>query len=245
LVIASWLRGEQAGEGWSIERLRNWARQLFDRDLAYSMSHPDGLGVALPGHGPSVLREFYYRTPNAQQLYCDARRRLLQAVDVFVTNPVFACFREAARQPDALIEHRISVRDLPCKVEGRLDLAYPMHDGAMIIDWKLGDGGSAQDRLQLIAYALWACQHFDLGADQAHLYEAYLASGKIARFELTEAVLARGRNRILQDAERMATMDDYGRAAQAEAFSPHAQPAVCRLCPFQKVCSEGRKFLND
>jgi hypothetical protein len=59
------------------------------------------------------------------------------------------------------------------------------------------------------------------------LYKAYMASGALTGSQLTESVVARGQGRIVQDTERMLAMDRYGRAGQAEAFSPCAQPAVC------------------
>jgi hypothetical protein len=62
--------------------------------------------------------------------------------------------------------------------------------------------------------------------------------------QLTETVVARGQGRIVQDTERMLAMDRYGRAGQAEAFSPCAQAAVCALCPFQKACPEGRQCID-
>ena len=244
LVIATFLRKAQAGEVWSTARLRSWAQYLFSRDIEYSAKNPDRLEVPQERYAPVLLREFHYHTPNAWQMYEEALERLLTAVETFAKNPAYAFLREVATHEKALIEHRIAIQKLPCKVDGRVDLAYQTSQGPVVVDWKLGDGATGDDSLQLVAYALWACEHFRAAPSDIALYKAYIASGALTGSQLTETVVARGQGRIVQDTERMLAMDRYGRAGQAEAFSPCAQAAVCSLCPFQKACPEGRVFLD-
>jgi hypothetical protein len=174
LVIATFLRKARAGDVWSTARLRSWAQSLFRRDIEYSAKNPDRLEVPQERFAPVLLREFHYHTPNAWQLCEETLERLLTAVETFTENPAYAFLREGATQEEVLIEHRITIQKLPCKVDGRVDLAYQTSHGPVVVDWKLGDGASGDDSLQLVAYALWACEHFRAAPSDVALYKAYL-----------------------------------------------------------------------
>jgi hypothetical protein len=130
-------------------------------------------------------------------------------------------------------------------VDGKLDLAFVKGRCVSVVDWKTGDAsGDGDDSLQLAAYALWASHHFAAAADAIAVYKAFLTGDAIVRFHVSESALANARGRILQDAERMAVLHNYGQRGEIEAFTPCAQANVCALCPFQEVCPEGRAVLH-
>jgi hypothetical protein len=110
------------------------------------------------------------------------------------------------------------------------------------VDWKLGEEDNAgDDSLQLAVYALWAVQTYGYEPRSIRVCKIFLGSEKIVDFRCNDEVLAVARARILQDAERMLLLDKYGKDANANAFTPSAQQAVCRLCSFLKVCPEGKE----
>lgn len=246
LVISTYLRKARSGEVWMTDRLSRWARDIFQKDCAYSRANPVGSSRQAERFPPVLLHEYYYRYPDASQLCLDAQERLVHAVHTFATSPHFAEFRLAGEKPDSFIEHRLTLGGLPCQVDGKLDLAFAAEGRGVIVDWKLGEpSGSGEDSLQLAIYALWASQHFAVGSEAISVYKAYLATGEIVQFPVSDRVLVNCRARITQDVERMAVLHDYGERGVAEAFTPCAQRAVCKLCPFQELCPEGSAVLHD
>src|SRR5437762_1784719 len=72
-VIATNFRKAQAGEAWSTGRLIDWARLLFQKDVEYSRSHPEGENPPEGRYAPTLLQEFYYQMPDAMKLCAQAR----------------------------------------------------------------------------------------------------------------------------------------------------------------------------
>jgi len=171
--------------------------------------------------------------------------RLVAAVRTFLNASAFEAFRRAGVWPGALVEQRLRLAGLPCKIDGRLDLAYQEARRVTIVDWKMGErDGSGTESLQLAAYALWAVEHYGVGPDAVRVCKAYLGAEEVENFPVTESTLAMAHARIIQDAERMCVLQPYGEQSIVEAFTPCAQQAICSLCPFQRVCPEGKVFLH-
>ena len=245
LAIATYFRRAQAGTPLAGGQLVDWVQSLFRRDVDYSASDPDGLSPLQGKYPPVLLRESYYRQIEAEKLLADTEQRLVSAVQTFTSTSLFDDFRQNGIQPGAFIEQHLRLQGLPCKVDGRLDLAYQGGGQVTIVDWKLGErGGSGEESLQLAAYGLWAVDHFQIDHRAVRVCKAFLGSEEVEDFPVTERVLAMARARIVQDAERMSSLHLYGEQGVAEAFTPCAQPSVCGLCPFQLVCPEGRNFLH-
>lgn len=237
LAVGTYLRRSREGEVWDADRLTNWARGMFRSDREYSAAHPEGDVVVPVKFPPVLLLEYHNRVPNASDLCAEAEERLSQALRSFATDERWDEFRLAGTAPAALVERRLRVTSLPCRVEGRLDLAYPSLEGAIVVDWKLGVGdGNGDDSLQLAVYALWATGHFGCSPEALRICKAHLGSGEIVYFRADDSVLAAARARIVQDAERMVALQDYGRDGVVAAFTPCLQPGVCRHCSFCRVC---------
>jgi len=245
LVINTYLRKGQSGEVWEADRLCDWAQDMFRRDCVYSRTDPDGMARPTGGFPPVLIQEYYYRHPDASALCAEAEERLVKALRTFHTSVHLAEFRLAGISRGALIEHNLTVPGLPCRVDGKLDLAFTVGRRVTVVDWKTGDpSGGGDDSLQLAAYALWASHHFAAPADAISVYKAFLTADAIVQFQVSESVLANARGRILQDAERMAVVHPYGQRGEIEAFTPCAQANICALCAFQEVCPEGRAVLH-
>ena len=245
LVIATYLRKARTGEVWTRQRVVNWARTLFHADLAYSARDPSGMCPPRTRFPPVLLQEYYYQQTEATDLCRAAEERLLTGLQTFVGSGNFTEFRRAGSQLDADLEQKISVADPTFCISGRVDLAYFINGGVTIVDWKLGDpSGEGDDSLQLAAYALWAVDHFAVSPDRIKIYKAYLGANTVQQFPVNDRVLTTARARIQQDRERMIVAQDYGQRGLEEAFTPCAQPRVCKLCPFQALCPEGRAGLH-
>lgn len=213
--------------------------------MAYSKVDPEGTSPQGGKFPPILLQEYYYPNSEASAFCSEAQERLLKALQNFCKSFHFTQFRLAGIRPDALIEHKLAFPGLPCRVDGKLDLAFAKGKCVTVVDWKTGDpSGEGDDSLQLAAYALWASHHFPATADAIAVYKAFLTADRIVQFHLSERVLANARARIIQDAERMAVMHDYGQRGKIEAFTPCAQASVCAICPYQEVCPEGRAALH-
>lgn len=244
-VIAGFFRRVQQGEMMSPQALGSWAEKMLNRDITFSRSPrvSNSLEIENDG-GPAQLQEFYYHRPDAERLYSETRERLLNALRNFASQDVFAWCRAVGMDSRALIETTVEIPGLPCRGESRLDLAYQGDDGVDIVDWKLGTNDGGTDSLQLGAYALWACHTFESPPASVHTHKAFLGSGRLATFPITEHMLRAARARIVQDVVRMQLLDPYGREGVAEAFTPCAQPKVCTLCPYQEVCPVGRLLVD-
>lgn len=242
LVIGAYLRNSQKGNSWNADRLKNWASEIFEKDVAYSQD-PSSMDISNDKYPPALLAEFYYELPDARELCLQVKKRLIQALDTFLNSEAVSQYRRGGSHVDAIIEKPFTITEnLACKTEGRIDLAYFSENRFTIVDWKLGEEDNAgDDSLQLAVYALWAVQTYGYKPRSIRVCKIFLGSEKVVDFGCDDEVLAVARARILQDAERMLLLDRYGKDANANAFTPSAQKAVCRLCSFMKVCPEGKE----
>lgn len=237
LVIATYLRKAQGGAVWSVDRLVSWARDIFKADRQHSRAHPDGDVPPSGQYPPILLQEYHYQYPDAEELCSEAETRMAEALRNLATGDPFRRFLQAGSEAGALVERPFKLRGLPCLVEGKLDLAYENGAGVTVVDWKLGTSdGTGDDSLQLAVYALWAISQFDCDAGRVRVCKVHLASGETVDFRVSDKVLAAARSRIVQDAERIAILEEYGQMAIVDAFTPCLRPAVCRMCAFQKAC---------
>lgn len=242
LVIGAYLKNSQKGKTWNADRLKNWASEIFEKDIAYSQD-PSRIDISKDKYPPALLAEFYYELAGALEICTQAKKRLAQALDTFLTSEALQQYRQGGAQTDAIVEKPFTIFErLVCKVEGRIDLAFSSEGKFTIVDWKLGEeDNSGDDSLQLAVYALWAVKTLGHDAGSIRVCKIFLGSERIVDFECDDEVLAVARARISQDAERMLLLDKYGKEANASAFTPSAQPAVCKLCSYLKVCPEGKE----
>ncbi len=235
-VIRWYLKKLQQKKQLSLDGLLQWALDVYRKDIKYSQQYKHGSPLSNDFRHPKLLLEFYYGLPDAESLCADTEERLMTALTNFITSQNLAQFREGAAEASALIEESARMKNDYFTLSGKVDLVYWINDKVVIIDWKIGGSGSSDDSLQMLAYALWAKQKFELPPDSITLQVVHLADNTVSTFSVCEKKLNRAEARILQDLERMQELDNYGREAVAEAFTPCAQPKICALCQFQEVC---------
>ncbi len=239
LVIRTYLTRQQQGEEWTLNRVLRWAQSIYHRDLEYSRQYKQKNLPSFQSSSnnlPAILLEFYYGFDNAEVLWAESEEQLLTALTNFIKSPEFAPLRTGGSQANALIEKRISLKKEHFSIGGQIDLAYPDNDRFAIADWKIGGASGGNDSLQLLSYAFWVREKFSYASDSIDLYQAHLASNQVSPFVVHDKEILRTKARIIQDLEKMRTIDNYGRNGIAEAFTPCGQPRVCNLCPFQESC---------
>ena len=235
-VIRWYLKKLQRGKQLSLDWLLQWALDVYRKDIKYSQQYERGTSLSNDIRHPKLLLEFYYGLLDAESLCADTEKRLITALTNFVENQNFAQFREGAGKVSAQIEKHIHLKETHFTLRGTVDLAYSKGDKFVIVDWKIGSAGSSDDSLQMLAYAWWAKQEFELPVDRIISHRVHLADNTVSTFNVSEKALTRVEARILQDLERMREADKYGVRGVAEAFTPCAQPKICELCQFQQVC---------
>jgi len=236
-AIATYFRKSKQGELWGAARLVDFAHRIFASDIAFSRANPDGPIPKDQIYPPVLLREYHYRHQEAERLCQDALDGLVSNVRAFACSEVFENYRAAGREPSSEVERHFQLTSLPCQVTGIVDLAFVNAGQVTIVDWKSGVPDSAgRDSLQLAVYALWACERFGYASDAIRVFKAYPAAEQVVEFQLTDAILAAARQRIVQDAELMVDVQAYAEKGVAAAFSRCLQPRVCALCSFERMC---------
>lgn len=242
LVIRTCLQHSKKGDRWTVQRALSWAQEIYDQDLKFSREYRPGIPVLSDNNAPVLLMEFFYGFPDAEELWEKSVARLRKALTNFFTNPEFERFYHGASHPDSLIEKTVRLKDRHFNLRGQIDLAYPENERQVVLDWKIGaaDGESA-DSLQLLSYALAAVEELGCVPESIDLYKVHLGDGdgKVTAYTVRDHQIRNARARIIQDTERMQSMDQYGRDGVSGAFTPCGQPRVCRMCPFQALCPKG------
>lgn len=242
-AIANYFRLAQKGTIQSAKALMQWAQRMLSDDLATSrVAQTNGN----PDTASGPLLEFFNNPKNAEALYDDASKRMSTALENFAVHPRYEKIRAAGRSTGTEVERMFKLSGLPCRVTGIVDFAVRASGKPAVVDWKSGKPSQTEeDSLQLTAYALWGSQHFGGPPEKIVVYKAFLGTGELVKFPLTQASVEKGKRRILQDVERMIEMHDYGARGRRGAFTPCARPNVCILCPYLPVCPEGKECQHD
>jgi CRISPR/Cas system-associated exonuclease Cas4 (RecB family) len=236
LVISTYFRRRREGGEWTTDEALRWAQDIFRRDLHYSLAYQHGNQRATASKHVVLLSELYHGRPDAEAIWEEAAIRLQTALARFLTGPNIEQFRLGALHPKALIEKRVSLKEEHFHLTGQIDLVYPENGRVKVVDWKSGESGGSDDSLQLLSYALVTLKAFECSADSIDLFKVHLQDGTVSAYRVSEEDLRRARMRIIQDTDRMQSLDHYGREAVVSAFTPCQQPRICRLCPFQSLC---------
>ncbi|MGA8660056.1 MAG: PD-(D/E)XK nuclease family protein [Chthoniobacterales bacterium] len=235
-TIRTWLQRARDGHIWSLERLQNWARHTFCKDIDYSRGYQDGDSLVVGPRAPELLMEFYYDSENAEELCRESEAKLLTALSNFVTSDLCARFRAGGADSRALIEKPLYLREKHFAMRGKIDLAYPIGERVAVVDWKIGKSSGDDDSLQLFSYAMFVLKESRCLPDALDLYRVHLVENSVSSFKVRPREIQRATARIIQDCHRMSSLKSYGVDARAEAFTPCSQPRICCLCPFQEIC---------
>jgi PD-(D/E)XK nuclease superfamily len=214
----------------------HWAQTIYRRDLEFSQQYRSSDSLPNAATSPALLLEFYFGLADAAEMWGKSEESLVTALNNFRSLPVFGSFRAGATRPGAIVEWPFVVKDKYFSMRGKIDLAYPTDHRFAVVDWKIGDSGDGEESLQLMSYAMAASDKFECAHDDIDLYRVHLRSGGISHLVAEGKQIRGARARIIQDAQKMQALDDHGRSATAEVFTPCGQERICKHCPFQRVC---------
>ena len=222
----------------NVKEMQKDADKQFAKALEDSRAFINGNSTSSDYSTLTVLLEFYYRRKDAEDGCIEVRDRMLSSLFAFATSSSYREARVEGSKPGASIERRFKrLNGFQCSVEGVIDLSYIIDNVIVVIDWKTGlPSSGSDDSLQLLTYAFWASEQFSYLPKSVVILKGYLSSGELIPFQATKDILASARARILQDAERMLSMDSYGRSDQESAFTPCGQQKICALCPYLEMC---------
>jgi hypothetical protein len=235
LVIRTYLRRASQGERWDSSRLEGWAVSIFRKDRAFNKA---GMQLAQGDPFPPVpLLEYDHHFTDADDRYVAAEAKLVTAIRNFSQASIYGHYREYGVQIGAMIQQRTQLKIDGATARGKLDLAFEGPDFFEIVDWKIGLDSGADQNLQVGFYGVWASSQPEI-RKPLRLSMAYLGDGTLKHFNLEDVRPRPVRARITQDLNVMRSLQPFGVAATARAFTPCGQPKICILCPFQSVCPQ-------
>lgn len=235
-IASTHLKRLNQGTDSNASSLIEWARSLFQEDIAYSKDPAGNASLAEKKFPPAHLLEYFYEEADADELVAKSEQRLVSALERFFGEEALKRFHAGAQHPDAQIEANVRFSDGPHRFRGKIDLSYPEGDRRTTVDWKLGSSYASEDSLQMFSYGIAAVHEYELVPEQLQLWRVHLGSMTVEPQDFTESQYRRARARMIQDLQQMVLLEGYGRDGVAEAFTPYAHPKVCCLCPFQAVC---------
>lgn len=248
LALRTYFQRQKQNIRMSALGLSGWAQKIFRGDLIFSNEFSKDRTLK-PHNRIVLLSEFYHNEPEAINLWEEANQNLINAITNFMQSPVLGDFRlGAAADPDPVIERMLFMKVGQRSVRGQIDLAFSADERTKIVDWKSGFSDGSEDSLQLFFYALLMKENYAILPHLMDIQKVYLETEEIQTYQVEEGGLIRARNRIIQDIDRMQSLDHYGRNAVSKAFTPCEQPLICRMCPFRTVClsnSSEENWLND
>jgi hypothetical protein len=238
--------------GVTLKTVKERARDLFDRQLAYAMRHPihdPDLKVSDAGDDFALLFGIEYGAPPCEREFETAWLEIEQALtNLYGMERVRSTLKEA----DYVIAQRALQYDL---MDGVTVLAYPdaiafrPQASPLIIDWKVHAFGQNDAWLQLAIYAiaLSRSKHsdfpasFSCEAEDILLLEAQLLTESLREHQLGEDQIEEAQEYIISSAYEIACLTDGKKYPElkAEDFRVATHAETCQRCAFRAICWEG------
>ncbi|NNU33704.1 Dna2/Cas4 domain-containing protein [Mucilaginibacter sp. S1162] len=237
-AIRAYLMNAKEEQIWKLSQVISFANMLLDNAIQHTADITAGVNREYDHRAPAIILELFYGAVTAEILRDDLREKMRVSLEQFYNLPDFQPFRNGSLHENSLIERKISLDYEGILVEGAIDLMYPVGGDWVIVDWKTGENDSEESSLQLLTYALWAHEELGIPLESISLFKAFLTEGIAEPLLFSAQELRRAKARILQDIELLTEMEEFGDAANWEAFSACGQPKVCVQCAFQEICSK-------
>lgn len=252
-VISSYIiPGLNRGVDVSVEQALDYARSIFDGQLASALAHTIRNGFTSrseAGRNFAAFRAIEYGESVGRDEIATAWAEIEKAIrNFFQIDELQAILGTAT--------HRISQRALSFQLDGVNlravpDLVLFFDDVApKIVDWKVSIWSSRDCRLQLGLYGLAVTRtkpHRDFPHSSAHkapseipLFEIQLLSGEVRQHGLTDEEIYALEAYVAETAAHIETVAAASpfRDPQAEDFEAARFPSACESCNFRKICWE-------
>lgn len=236
-VIKTYFKKLKKGEIWDLQRLQSFGYRILKEAVAYSAELRDSIFNTY-SYTPKSLMEVYYGEVDTTSIRNVIREKINHHLTVFYQSDNFRHLREGAMIGEALIESRARYNLAGVQVDGVIDLLFDTGSNWTIADWKTGDKEIEETSLQLLVYGLWVLEKKAIPLSKIQIEKAYLGDDLLERLEFSEIHLQRARARIIQDAEILNELDDFGADGVIEAFSACGHEKICCQCPFKKICTK-------
>lgn len=234
-VIRAYFKNKRKGVEWDLTRLKGFATRIIKDAVNYSTELRDEIYKDYQ-HIPRSLLEIFYGEQEPNILGNKIKQKTDHLLDNFFNNECFLLLKEGALNPDAMVERKIGFNFPGIHVDGIADLIYPKGDTWVITDWKTGAKEAEETSLQLLVYGLWLIKEKGISQDKIIIYKAYLNEGVLEPLDFSKIHIQRAKARIIQDADKLKELDDFGNEGDIDAFTPCRQEKVCAQCSFKKLC---------
>ncbi len=187
------------------------------------------------------LFEHYYRIEIPPERTADLKARVLTCLENFWNSPVLRFIRSVDPSGWKAIEQLNRFRLGEISVWIKIDFAL-VHQGFLYIyDWKSGKE-EAEDRKQLVCYALYALDQWGVSPERTIIIPHYLRENTFREYTLTAEQIIDTKEEIFQSAaEMLALLDDpRENRGRMESFPMTTDQRKCERCFFQEICYGGR-----
>lgn len=236
----------------TLQDVRNSARDLFDRQLAYARRHPIadlGLQVSKEGDDFAVFHVMEYEGEipehEIEQAWCEIETAL---VNLFSLDDIKYILKSS--------DYIVSQRALQFRLMDDVTvLAYPdviafRGDAPpTIIDWKVHTFGTNDAWLQLAIYAivLSRCNPhtdfpsgFKIQPQELALYEVQLLTNVVRKHSLEEEQIVEAEEYMISSAYEIACLTEGRKYTDlnVEDFRTAVHAETCQRCAFRAICWE-------
>jgi hypothetical protein len=235
-MISLYFKKAKQGELWDLKRLTSFVSMIVNETFVHNENVRAGRAVENLKYPKPVLKELFYSSVDDGQLKKEILDVTIACLTHFFLSDLYEPIRRGGALPSSVIEGdtTFSINDV-ISVDGKVDIAYVDDSRLIITDWKTGKREMQDTSLQLLVYALWARQLKDWKFAVVDIQKGYLADGSLEKLQFSETHIHRARVRIMQDAELLMEMDEYGKGSVRDAFAKH-EGKNCKTCPFEEIC---------
>ena len=219
--------------------LKEYMRKILNKGVKESAEkYRDGSWDDYPRG--EMLQEYYYGEKLDEESIDEIKRRIELCIDGF-----FNCksYKDILKEKSVLLEvdegkfDYIFVQGV--KIFALIDMLYIDEDGYYVItDWKTGKVGE-HDREQLLVYALYVMEKYNVTLDKIKGRVEYLLLGESADYLFNEEDLINIENRIKLDLnviDAFLVDKELNKPRDKEDFRMCESLNKCRRCKFKKLC---------
>jgi PD-(D/E)XK nuclease superfamily len=221
------------------EKSKNRVTEIMRSDFRYSR---DGLYWQKDGslRNVTALFEHEYKTGTSDEVWKQTHDEAIKCMESFYKSSVLEEIKGLPKEKVISIESMTAsaFSFTPETVFVKLDLAYERGDKIEIVDWKTGAGEA--DKLQFLAYAIFACEEYEVPPEQISLTEYNLLGDGPREHGFSAPELNDGVDYIKESISAMKSMlanADENIAVMAD-FVRTENERTCESCSFKKICFE-------
>lgn len=190
-------------------------------------------------HNPKscALFEHEYNIPVSDEKWQQLAEQVKLSLNNFLNSRTYKTILTLPSQDIKEVEQFSSFNLDGTKIIVKLDFCCSINGQLYIYDWKTGQKTPDSD-LQLVCYALYAQERWQVDFTDCKLLEYNLLKDRLSHFFVSENILEDARRQILNSIQQMKELlfDKRHNIAKEEDFAKTERLAACRYCNFVRVC---------